>query len=112
MLAYFDMPQFLYTHRNCNGAMVGFNAQNAGAMNKVARPVSVRIPHLVSNANISSRQWFECAGIRNCIAPKGSGRHNHRQDQAAFTCLMIKNGYTCERPAPVHMTGNHAEGEG
>ncbi len=40
MLAYFDIPQFLYSHRNCNGAMVGFNAQNAGAMNKVARPVS------------------------------------------------------------------------
>ena len=31
------------------------------------------------------------------IAPRGSSRMNHRQDQAAFTLLMHQNGFTPTR---------------
>ena len=30
-----------------------------------------------------------------CVCPKGSGRHNHRQDQAALTLLAIREDVRC-----------------
>jgi hypothetical protein len=39
MLAYFDVPRTLYDRPNCNGAMFGFNSQDARAMKSVIRPV-------------------------------------------------------------------------
>ena len=32
--------------------------------------------------------WFACAMDKNCIAPEGSSRRNHRQDQSALTLLV------------------------
>lgn len=32
--------------------------------------------------------WAKCASIRECIAPIGTDRKNHRQDQAALSCLI------------------------
>lgn len=32
--------------------------------------------------------WRECARIKACIAPEGSSRANHRQDQSALTMLL------------------------
>ena len=54
-----------------NGAIVGFNMQ---AYEGVVRP------------------WAECAQVRECIAPPGSSRVNHRQDQAVLTVLLYKTG--------------------
>src|SRR5262249_33816652 len=34
-----------------------------------------------------------CASARGCIAPAGSSRKNHRQDQAVLTYLVHKTGY-------------------
>ena len=34
--------------------------------------------------------WAWCAGIRACIAPKGTGRGNHRQDQSALNMLLYQ----------------------
>lgn len=61
---------------NCNGAIVGFS-KDSPAYHKVLVP------------------WVNCAYNRNCIAPPGSNRSNHRQDQAALTVLAHQNGYTC-----------------
>jgi hypothetical protein len=36
------------------------------------------------------KQFAECACIKDCIAPPGSSRKNHRQDQAVFTILYYK----------------------
>jgi hypothetical protein len=36
------------------------------------------------------REWCECTLRRECIAPEGSDRSNHRQDQAVFTILYYK----------------------
>ena len=37
--------------------------------------------------------WRECAMNRDCIAPSGSSRRNHRQDQAVLSCLVHKAGF-------------------
>ena len=36
--------------------------------------------------------WKTCAMARDCIAPAGSSRRNHRQDQAVLTYLVHKTG--------------------
>jgi len=38
----------------------------------------------------SSARVCECALRRECIAPEGSDRSNHRQDQAVLTILYCK----------------------
>jgi len=58
---------------NCDGAIVGFVYGSLGYQ-KIAIP------------------WRECALIRDCIAPFGSSRANHRQDQSALTCLAHTSG--------------------
>lgn len=42
-------------------------------------------------------EWARCAMIRRCIAPEGSSRANHRQDQALLTVLAYRSGLI-ERP--------------
>ena len=32
--------------------------------------------------------WLGCAMVRSCIAPHGSGRNNHRQDQSALSLFV------------------------
>ena len=34
------------------------------------------------------KRWYECALIEKCIAPPGSSRFNHRQDQAILSLLV------------------------
>lgn len=43
-----------------------------------------------------ARPWYECSITRQCIAPDGSSRKNHRQDQAALTVITARNGYKCQ----------------
>jgi len=38
------------------------------------------------------RQWSECAHSPACIAPPGSNRSNHRQDQSVLSCLLHQQG--------------------
>lgn len=35
-------------------------------------------------------EWARCAGIRECIAPRGSDRSNHRQDQSILSILFYR----------------------
>ncbi|KAF9903776.1 hypothetical protein EC991_003379 [Linnemannia zychae] len=57
---------------NCNGAAIAFDASN----DRIYRGLL--------------REWYRCSSIKACIAPKGSSRANHRQDQAALTYLVKK----------------------
>jgi len=62
---------------NCNAAFLMFGREKT--LNDLVRP------------------WVACALKRECIAPPGSSRANHRQDQAALTILVHKSGgrYKC-----------------
>ena len=62
----------------CNGAIVGFDRTHSQVMTKIVSP------------------WRECALLRECIAPLGSSRANHRQDQATLTVLIYQSGRGCE----------------
>jgi len=37
--------------------------------------------------------WKACALVKACIAPEGSSRRNHRQDQAVLSYLVHRAGY-------------------
>jgi hypothetical protein len=57
---------------NCEAGMIGFH-NTAFVLNTVIKP------------------WKDCAMDKACIAPRGSSRKNHRQDQSALTYLLHKN---------------------
>jgi hypothetical protein len=78
MISYFKVPSEEQESwggqdqtQNCNGAVVGFNRDTAAYHD-------ILIP------------WAKCALDRNCIAPPGSDRNNHRQDQAALSLLVAR----------------------
>ncbi|CAO3645597.1 unnamed protein product [Mucor hiemalis] len=79
MFRYFgaDIKEYRYKS-NCNGAAIGFDTSNNTIVNTMISP------------------WFECALTKNCIAPPGSSRENHRQDQAALTYFAYLNGHECK----------------
>lgn len=37
--------------------------------------------------------WKQCAMVKGCIAPAGSSRRNHRQDQSVLSYLVHRGGY-------------------
>lgn len=69
----------LNTKTMCNAAIVGVSAWHATAYHQVVEP------------------WFKCSMEKACIAPEGSSRANHRQDQAVLTVLMYLKGFSIDR---------------
>ena len=96
---------------NCNGAMWGINAQHYDSMMKISRPVSHLAPINIVIFLCSPLQLFDCSRTRACIAPLGSSRENHRQDQAALSALIHLHGYKCDYHPPIKMGGD-APGDG
>lgn len=81
MFKFFGADEKEYRYKsNCNGAAIGFDTDNNTIVDTIILP------------------WFECALTKNCIAPPGSSRENHRQDQAALTYLAYLNGHECKIP--------------
>jgi hypothetical protein len=70
-LAYLRAPEALRKRPNRNGAIVGFNPAQAGIIEMV-------------------ECWKECALDPRCIAPAGSNRSNHRQDQSVLSVLAYQ----------------------
>jgi hypothetical protein len=70
-LQYLGVSPDLLDKPNRNGAMVGFNLMYPG------------IPELLE-------RWKQCALDVQCIAPPGSSRSNHRQDQAVLSVLVYQ----------------------
>ena len=58
-------------NENRNGACMGFNTK-------------------IDLVKDFITEFYNCAMDKNCIAPDGSSRRNHRQDQAVFTILFYK----------------------
>jgi hypothetical protein len=65
---------------NLNGAMIGFN---------LASPVAVEL----------LTTWKELSAEQKVIAPPGSSRKNHRQDQSLLTLLAYKSGLATKSSA-------------
>ena len=70
-LRYLDAAPELLSRRNRNGAIVGIDTGHAGARELL-------------------RRWRSCALVEECIAPPGSDRTNHRQDQAVLSVLFYQ----------------------
>ncbi|KAF9930938.1 hypothetical protein FBU30_011047 [Linnemannia zychae] len=76
------LPQFYgdsldnyISETNCNGAAVAFDTSN----------------DMIYHGLLS--EWYQCSLTKECIAPTGSSRSNHRQDQAALTYLVKKMNF-------------------
>lgn len=74
MIKRFNITDKEATYPNCSGGLVGFAIRNKLAV------------QLLEN-------WYKCACELECIAPKGSNRNNHRQDQAILSVLVAKSNH-------------------
>lgn len=73
-LAELDVAEELLDRRMFSGGVVGVD------------PTSTEAAALI-------RRWAESAHSLACIAPPGSSRSNHRQDQSIMSCLMHQGGF-------------------
>ena len=64
---------------NLTGGLIGLNTNNLNAL------------ELILN-------WEKYSAIEECIAPEGSDRSNHRQDQSVLTILFYKSKHLNFRP--------------
>jgi hypothetical protein len=67
--------------RNADATLVGFAVGSAAPSDGEAVYRNVIQP------------WRACALVKDCIAPPGSSRQNHRQDQAVLSYLVHRSGY-------------------
>jgi hypothetical protein len=74
-------PREYGERRNADATMVGFAVGSASPSHREA----------VYQAIV--RPWKACALEKDCIAPAGSSRQNHRQDQAVLSYLVHRAGY-------------------
>ncbi|CAO3592939.1 unnamed protein product [Absidia cylindrospora] len=92
MFDYFhEDPERFARQINCNGAVFGLDARNQTIVDTIIKP------------------WYQCGLDQNCIAPIGSSRKNHRQDQAALTYLANKSGHTCRWSARFFKVHTHRD---
>lgn len=79
MLANLGLPtSFCADKQNLNGACVAFDPMNAKARGL-------------------AEEWALLAREQNIIAPPGSSRENHRQDQALLSVLAYRSGIVGDR---------------
>jgi hypothetical protein len=72
-------------NENRNGACLGFNTKIGLVKDFIT-------------------EFYNCALDKNCIAPEGSSRKNHRQDQSVFTILFYK--YLCDQNKTYYSNNN------
>ena len=77
-------------YNNCNGA---FSAHLKGS----------------ERYETITKPWVKCSLTMECVCPKGSGRHNHRQDQAALTLLAIREDVRCGGWGHERWVATHAQ---
>jgi uncharacterized protein DUF1647 len=74
-------PDDYADRRNADATLVGFATGSAPPPARAQLYDTVIAP------------WKACALDRDCIAPAGSSRRNHRQDQAVLSYLVHRGGY-------------------
>jgi len=72
-LDFLQVEAHVYEKRNLSGGIVAINSDREDVVKLIHR-------------------WKECALVKECIAPDGSSRRNHRQDQAVLTVLTHMSG--------------------
>lgn len=77
-LSYFNFQQT--DKKMCNGAIVGFSSNHTDIYQQLVVT------------------WSACALVKSCIAPPGSSRRNHRQDQAVLSVLLHQSKRKCDIP--------------
>ena len=78
-LEFLNASKVLHTAHNLNGACVSASYLNPQSRDLVG-------------------QWKNCALVKDCIAPSGSNRANHRQDQSILSVLAHQSGLTRRMP--------------
>ncbi|CAG8456106.1 3876_t:CDS:2 [Paraglomus occultum] len=73
---------------NCNGAVVIFDTN--------------RVQNIIDD-------WEKCARVKDCIAPPGSSRDNHRQDQAILTLVAANHNYFCTEKTRTFRFATHQD---
>ena len=87
MINWFELPPDWGDRRPMlNGAAVAFNPNCEEALRLAER-------------------WAQFAAIRDCIAPQGSDRTNHRQDQSLLSVLAYLDGVVEEPSRPDYRRG-------
>lgn len=74
-------PAAYGSKQNADATLVGFAVGSAAPHVREAVYRDVVLP------------WKTCAMEKDCIAPRGSSRENHRQDQAVLSYLVHRAGY-------------------
>ena len=74
-------PKAYGGRRNADATLVGFAVGSAARPDREAVYRNIVLP------------WKACALVKECIAPHGSSRANHRQDQAVLSYLVHRAGY-------------------
>jgi hypothetical protein len=67
--------------RNADATLIGFAVGSGAPSDREAVYSNIVLP------------WKACALVRDCIAPRGSSRKNHRQDQAVLSYLVHRAAY-------------------
>jgi len=82
MFSYLDADPAQYGDRpNADATLVGFGIASASPADREAVYHNIVLP------------WKACAMVKDCIAPRGSSRKNHRQDQAVLSYLLHRANY-------------------
>jgi hypothetical protein len=92
MYEYLGVDSSAYGDRpNADATLVGFAIGTAAVAARDAVYRDIVLP------------WKTCATARACIAPPGSSRANHRQDQAVLSYLVHRAGYPFVHDTPIEL---------
>jgi hypothetical protein len=82
MFDYFNVDRNEYGDKvNADATLVGFAVGSGSPVEREAVYQNIVLP------------WKACAEVKDCIAPRGSSRKNHRQDQAVLSFLVHRAKY-------------------
>lgn len=90
MIKYFNISTNITSKRICSGGVVGFKWNS-------------------KKSRVILDQWVSCAYDKNCIAPNGSSRVNHRQDQSALSILLYKYNVFANCPFNIYNIRTHKD---
>ena len=82
MFEYLNVDPHAYGDKpNADATRVGFGIGSGSSAAREAVYQDIVVP------------WKACAMVKDCIAPRGSSRQNHRQDQAVLSYLVNRPHY-------------------